>query len=50
MWLACGKVVAAGEEALKGKNRPALESLRDKATGSAALEIDRMIAKLQRGR
>lgn len=40
----------AGEEALKARDRDALEDLRTKATGNSALDIDRMIAQLQRGR
>lgn len=50
MWVKCGMVVKAGEEALKAKDRPALEELRLKASGSAMLDIDRMIAQLQKGR
>ena len=50
MWIKCGMVNKAGEEALKAKDRNALEELRTQATGSAALDIDRMIAQLQKGR
>ena len=50
MWLKCGLVNKAGEEALKAKDRNALEELRTKASGSAQLDIDRMIAQLQKGR
>ncbi|KAK3721544.1 Vacuolar protein sorting-associated protein 16 [Vermiconidia calcicola] len=50
MWLKCGLANKAGEEALKAKDRNALEELRTKATGSAQLDIDRMIAQLQKGR
>ena len=50
MWLKCGMVKQAGEEALKAKNRNALEELRAKANGNAQLDIDRMIAQLQKGR
>jgi len=48
MWLKCGMVSKAGEEALKAKDRNALEDLRDKAEGQAALDIDRMIKQLVR--
>ncbi|KAF2161409.1 hypothetical protein M409DRAFT_69767 [Zasmidium cellare ATCC 36951] len=50
MWVKCGMVIKAGEEALKAKDRAALEELRTKATGNGMLEIDRMIAQLQKGR
>lgn len=50
MWVKCGLVTKAGEEALKAKDRLALEDLRTKATGNSALDIDRMIAQLQKGR
>ena len=50
MWVKCGMISKAGEEALKAKDRDALEDLRIKATGNSALDIDRMIAQLQRGR
>lgn len=50
MWLKCGLVNKAGEEALKAKDRTALEELRTKASGSQQVDIDRMIAQLQKGR
>lgn len=50
MWVKCGMVKQAGEEALKAKDRATLEDLRTKASGNAMLDIDRMIAQLQRGR
>lgn len=50
MWVKCGMVGKAGEEALKAKDRNALEELRTKASGSDALEIDRLIAQMARGR
>lgn len=50
MWVKCGMVTKAGEEALKAKDRAALEELRTKASGNGMLEIDRMIAQLQKGR
>ena len=50
MWLKCGLVTKAGEEALKAKDKNMLEDLRTEATGQSALDIDRMIAQLQRGR
>ena len=50
MWLKCGMIKQAGEEALKAKDRNALEELRTKASGPAQLDIDRMITQLQKGR
>jgi len=50
MWVKCGMVTKAGEEALKAKDRGALEELRKQAGGNAQLDIDRMIAQLQKGR
>ena len=46
MWVKCGLVVKAGEEALKAKDRNSLEVLKSKATGSAVHELDRMIGQL----
>lgn len=48
LWVKCGALKEAGTEALKAKNLPALEGLRNKASGNAALDIDRMIAQLTR--
>jgi hypothetical protein len=50
MWIKCGMISKAGEEALKAKDRNMLEELRTKASGNSALDIDRMIAQLQKGR
>ncbi|KAK5119098.1 hypothetical protein LTR62_000309 [Meristemomyces frigidus] len=50
MWMKCGMVAKAGEEALKVKDRAALEELRKQASGNAVLDIDRMISQLQKGR
>jgi hypothetical protein len=50
MWLKCGMVKNAGEEALKAKDRNALEELRSKASGSVQLDIDNMIKQLQKGK
>ncbi|KAH8705358.1 putative vacuolar protein sorting vps16 [Talaromyces proteolyticus] len=47
MWMKCGMVVKAGEEALRAKDMNALEVLRTKAPGSAVGEIDRMINQLR---
>ena len=41
-------MVKAAEEALKAKNIDALEQLRDKATGQAVIEVDKMIKQLPR--
>ncbi|KAF2723728.1 vacuolar protein sorting-associated protein 16 [Polychaeton citri CBS 116435] len=50
MWLKCGMVVKAGEEALRAKDGETLEELRKKAGGNAVGEIDRMIVQLRKGR
>ncbi|EME47796.1 hypothetical protein DOTSEDRAFT_78000 [Dothistroma septosporum NZE10] len=50
MWVKCGLVTRAAEEALKARDRAALDELRTKASGQGVLEIDRMIAQLQKGR
>ena len=50
MWVKCGMIAKAGEEALKAKDRGALEELRSQASGGQLLEIDRMIGLLQKGR
>lgn len=50
MWTKCGLMVKAGEEAFKAKDRELLLSLRDKAGGSAAVEIERLVGMLPQGR
>jgi hypothetical protein len=50
MWTKCGLLVKAGEEALKAKDRALLEEVRSKATGSAAVEVERLIGMLPGGR
>lgn len=47
MWVKCGLVNKAGEEALKAKDMATLEELRDKATGAQLTEIERMITQLR---
>lgn len=47
MWIKCGLVNKAGEEALAAKDLDTLETLRDKATGAQVAEIERMISKLR---
>lgn len=47
MWLKCGMIVKAGEEALKAKDLNALELLKGKASGSAVGDIERMLAQLR---
>lgn len=47
MWVKCGMVVKAGEEALKAKDLNALELLRPKANGTQLAEIERMINQLR---
>lgn len=50
MWVKCGLLVKAGEEAYKAKDRAILEEIRDKASGSAAVEIERFLGMLPQGR
>lgn len=47
MWLKCGMIVKAGEEAHKAKDINALEHLRIKASGPASTEIERLINQLR---
>jgi vacuolar protein sorting-associated protein 16 len=47
MWVKCGMVGKAGEEALKAKDMNALELLRGKASGPQLAEIERMINQLK---
>ncbi|KAK5443312.1 Vacuolar protein sorting-associated protein 16 [Exophiala xenobiotica] len=47
MWVKCGMIVKAGEEALKAKDLASLESLRDKANGQQHVEIERMLTQLR---
>ena len=47
MWVKCGMLVKAGEEALKAKNLDLLQDLRSKATDQQAMEIERMINQLK---
>ncbi|KAN0067371.1 Vps16, N-terminal region domain containing protein [Elaphomyces granulatus] len=47
MWMKCGMIVKAGEEALRVKDLNTLELLRAKASGVAVSEIDRMINQLR---
>jgi vacuolar protein sorting-associated protein 16 len=47
MWVKCGMVVRAGEEALKAKDMNALELLRGKASGAQLADIERMINQLK---
>jgi hypothetical protein len=47
MWVKCGIIVKAGEEAFKAKDLNALELLQGKASGGAAVEIGRMINQLR---
>lgn len=48
MWVKCGMIVKAGEEAHRARDVDALELLRTKASGSAISEIDRMINQLRK--
>ncbi|KIW21568.1 hypothetical protein PV08_02148 [Exophiala spinifera] len=47
MWIKCGMIVKAGEEALKAKDLASLESLRDKANGQQQVELERMLTQLR---
>lgn len=47
MWMKCGMVVKAAEEALRVKDVNTLELLRTRASGTAVGEIDRMINQLR---
>jgi len=47
MWVKCGMIAKAGEEALRAKDVNSLEQLRTKASGTAVGEIDRMINQLK---
>jgi hypothetical protein len=47
MWVKCGMMSRAGEEALKAKDMNALELLREKANGAQAVDIERMITQLK---
>lgn len=47
MWVKCGMIVKAGEEALKAKDLNSLELLRDKANGQQQVEIERMLTQLR---
>lgn len=50
MWVKCGLVVKAGEEALKAKDMNSLVELKAKASGGAVHEIERMIGQLAGGK
>lgn len=47
MWVKCGLIARAGEEAVKSKDLNSLELLRDKANGQQLVEIERMITQLK---
>lgn len=47
MWVKCGMIVKAGEEAHKVKDVNTLELLRTRASGPASTEIERMINQLR---
>ena len=47
MWVKCGMIVNAGEEASKAKDVNTLEVLRTRASGPAVAQIDRMINQLR---
>lgn len=47
MWVKCGMIVKAGEEALKARDVNTLELLQTRASGPAITEIDRMINQMR---
>lgn len=47
MWVKCGMIVKAGEEAVRAKDINALESLRETANGQQLVEIERMLTQLR---
>jgi len=47
MWVKCGMVGKAAEEALRAKDISSLEHLRARASGNVMSEIDRMILQLR---
>ncbi|KAF7586034.1 hypothetical protein BBP40_009651 [Aspergillus hancockii] len=47
MWVKCGMIVKAGEEAFRAKDFNTLELLRTRASGPAVADIDRMINQLK---
>lgn len=47
MWVKCGMVGKAAEEALRMKDVAALEGLKGKAQGAQLTEIERMMAQLR---
>ncbi|KAK7180323.1 hypothetical protein DPSP01_012000 [Paraphaeosphaeria sporulosa] len=46
MWMKCGLVVRAGEEASKAKDRGLLEEVSARASGSAKVEVERMLGMM----
>ncbi|KAF2259375.1 vacuolar protein-like protein sorting vps16 [Lojkania enalia] len=50
MWVKCGLLVKAGEEAFKVKDRALLEEVRDRCEGAARVEVERLLGMLGSGR
>ncbi|KAF2011221.1 vacuolar protein sorting-associated protein 16 [Aaosphaeria arxii CBS 175.79] len=50
MWAKCGLLVKAGEEAVKAKDRALLEEIKSKASGSATVELERMLSMMGQGK
>jgi hypothetical protein len=48
LWIKCGLISRAAEEAAKARNLKLLESLRDKATGQAATDVERLIQQVSK--
>ncbi|RMJ22317.1 Vacuolar protein [Aspergillus sp. HF37] len=47
MWVKCGMIAQAGEEALRTKDVNTLEALRERASGPSVVQIERMINQLR---
>ncbi|KAF2453558.1 vacuolar sorting-associated protein [Lineolata rhizophorae] len=50
MWVKCGMMVKAGEEAVRAKDLNSLEELKSRASGNSVAEIEHMISVLRGGR
>ncbi|KAF1996789.1 vacuolar protein sorting-associated protein [Amniculicola lignicola CBS 123094] len=50
MWIKCGLLVRAAEEAYRAKDRGLLEGVRERAGGDAGVEVERLVGLLGRGR
>lgn len=48
MWVKCGLLVKAAEEASKAKDKALVEEVRDKSSGSARVEVERVLGSMGR--